>query len=288
MPSKTPTKISAYDTEVCVNQLYRSLLGREPDGASTEKVDRILSGKCTLSDMVVEFLSSEEYNNGERFKYRNRLTNDHTQFGELSILLKLMVNRTAKHKIVVDVGARGRERSNSYDLMKNFGWKGYLFEANANLVSSIEDDFQGCDYVLTICAISDYIGEAEFHLGINDDVSSLSSTAAESWGPTNGAVKVPVERLGDILADYEVPKNFDLISIDIEGEDIKVLNDLVENYGYRPEYVLIEASYDFSVKALEDLSFNAEIKAEYELVGQTPSNLILARRDVSAIAREDA
>jgi hypothetical protein len=46
---------------------------------------------------------------------------DHSQNGEVRMLLREMISRSVAHMIVVDVGAYGRSGSNSYDLMRHFG-----------------------------------------------------------------------------------------------------------------------------------------------------------------------
>lgn len=272
--AKRPTQLSY---PAVIQALYHSMLGREPDadGGQT-KIDALRDGSASLTEIIGSILNSEEFAAVHKSADTSaRLTNDQTQFGEFEILLRLWINQFANHRIVVDVGARGKARSNSYDLMRSFGWRGYLFEANPRLIESIRGEFQGLDVEIIQCAVSDYTGEATFHLGINDDVSSLNAEAAAGWGPLAGEVTVPVERLGNILRDYGVPQDFDLLSIDIEGEDVKVLNDVVVAFGYRPRWIIIEASYDFATKSLEDLPTDDLVRQTYRIVGQTPANLIL-------------
>jgi hypothetical protein len=83
---------------------------------------------------------------------------DHSQNGEFLELLKLIVARGAPGKNIVDVGANGRERSNSYDLMLLFGWRGLLIEANPSLADKIRAEFNGVNYTLVTCAVSDFEG----------------------------------------------------------------------------------------------------------------------------------
>ena len=208
---------------------------------------------------------------------RSRLTNDVSQFGETWLVLRDIVNRAAKHRIVVDVGARGRERSNSYDLMRHLDWRGILVEANPGLIPSINAEFSGLNYRLINCAVSDYSGTAKFFLGVNDDVSSLTHDAAQGWGAVQGEVEVTVERLSRILGQNGVPHDFDLLSIDAEGEDINILNEVVQA-GYLPTYIVIEASNDYRTKSLSDLPITPLVSQRYAIVEQTRANLILRRR----------
>lgn len=258
--------------EALVTELYRNFFKREPDPAARDKVDRLLSGVTTVEGLVFELIVSEEYRTYT--PPAPPLFSDQTQFGELEMLVGRWMSRAVPHRIVVDVGARGRARSNSYDLLRSFGWKGVLFEANPNLIDSIGTDFAGLDIDLVQCAISDYDGEATFYLGVNDDVSSLNEHASLGWGPVAGQVEVPVRRLGPQLEKRGVPLDFGLLSIDIEGEDIRVLNDVVAS-GYRPRWVIIEASMNFANTSLDALPFDDRVKTLYTLVAQTPANLIM-------------
>ena len=131
-------------------------------------------------------------------------------------------------------------------------------------------------------AVSDTEGKASFTIGANDDVSSLDEGAALAWGPTKGRITVDVRRLPALLQDHDVPERFDLLSLDIEGHDIRVMNDLIASSWYRPSWVIIEASDDFRVRSLDDAPFSEDVKAAYQLRGQTTSNLILKLREPDA------
>ena len=207
---------------------------------------------------------------------------DHSQFGEFSLFLK--VARPKRHGLIVDVGVLGKDGSNSYDLMSQLAWRGILVEANPNSWEEIERDFSGLNSTLVRCAVSDVEGPVVFHLGVADGVSSIIRTMAEAWGPLRGEVEVPARRLGDILDEQEVPMNFDLLSLDIEGMDMPVLNDLIANTNYRPRWIFLEASLDFQTKSLAELDLLPAVEDQYEIVGQTVPNLLLAHRDVLSIS----
>ncbi|BAK67572.1 conserved hypothetical protein [Sphingobium sp. SYK-6] len=184
-----------------------------------------------------------------------------------------------KPGLIVDVGARGRERSNSFDLLSRFGWKGLLVEANPALYDEIMRDFSGTDYRLVRCAVAEVEGILPFYIGANDDVSSLLRDAASGWGDLRGQVDVHVRRLGAILDEHWIPHRFDILSLDIEGLDVEVFNDLIDNTPYRPKLVIMEASYDFKTKDLNDVGSSKAVQDAYEICGQTRANLFLSRKN---------
>lgn len=263
------------DFSELVSALYRHVLGREPDADGlSDKCARLASGQATVDAMVKEFIDSDEY----RVASEERLMWGYTQFGELGMLLNRMCLRASPNPVVVDVGARGRDRSNSFDLMRRFSWRGVLIEANPGLIPEIRREFEGLDITLVEGAVSDYEGEADFHIGINDDVSSLNFENAHAWGDTTATIRVVVRRLASILEENNVPSDFGLLSIDLEGEDVRVLNDLIRNSEFRPRWIVIEASNNFLTRSLDQIGVDPLVAAQYEIVGQTVANLILERR----------
>jgi FkbM family methyltransferase len=268
------------DDEV-IRALYETLLLRLPDPTGlNDKLDAMATGRQDIGDIIRTMLCSQEFAQVHP-SFRDRylgttlpFTNDHSQFGEVALLIKEIVNQAATHRLLVDVGARGRNGSNSYDLLHVFGWRGLLIEANPQLIDGLHRDFAGLDTTIVNCAVSNYSGDGVLHLGVNDDVSSLQQQNAAGWGPTRGRLAVSVRRLGEILTEQAIPRDFDLLSLDIEGEDVAVFNDLIES-GYRPQWVIIEASYNFQTRSLEDVPFSPLVRDHYMLVAQTEPNLIL-------------
>jgi FkbM family methyltransferase len=277
---------NAREVEETVTALYRTLLLRDPDEAGLKAhVDFVLSGQLTLPSLVDAICRSHEFSrNIDKFTARYagnssvRFTNDSSQFGEIDLLIRNMLNEVCRHRLIVDVGVLGKDGSNSYDLLRWFGWRGLLIEANPQRAEIIREEFADLNVELVSCAISDYTGTTRFYIGANDGVSSLNRHAAAGWGPIKGEIEVPVRRLSEILAERSIPLDFDVLSLDVEGEDIKVMNDLIENSSFRPRWVIIEASFNFQTKSLTDLPFLQSVVDEYQIFGQTPANLLLDRR----------
>lgn len=275
--------ITDVDVRSVVAAFYRVLLMREPDSDGLDAhVAGVASGERTIDETLAAFFRSDEFRalmprvqQAQAPNDKARFTNDHSQYGEFEILLRHWINEAARHRIVVDVGARGRERSNSFDLLRVFGWRGLLIEANPALIAGIDREFARLRFDLLNVAVSDYEGQADFHIGANDDVSSLNVGTARVWGETRGVISVPVRRLAPLLDAHGIPPDFDLLSLDIEGEDLRVLNDLVDSSDYRPRWIIIEASYDYQTRSLNDLDLTNKVRGAYRIVGQTPANLIL-------------
>jgi FkbM family methyltransferase len=277
-PIRTNKPIT-YDADVFVAGLYEQLLGRTatPEEVASHVIS-LLSGATDAAGMVARFVSSDEYTQRVSSEQASFI-NAHDQFGEITLLLQEWALQSVAEPLVVDIGARGRDRSNSYDLMKHFGWRGLLVEANPALLSNIRAEFDGLSCVLVGTAVSDYNGSAEFTIGLNDDVSSLDPAAASSWGDTRGTVSVEVRRLPELLAEHGIPHEFGLLSLDIEGEDVKVLVDLIAGSEYRPNYIIIEASQDFQITSLDALDVPGIVRETYEVFTQTRANLLLRRID---------
>jgi FkbM family methyltransferase len=268
--------------EAFVRALYRKLLLRDPEPGGLElHVKRAAALGLGPEQILDVFLGSPEFSSAAHALARQygdspRLIHDHSQNGEVDFLLRAMVNEGARHRFIVDVGARGRDRSNSYDLLKHLGWSGLLIEANPNLIEGIKADFAGLRVNVVNAAVADYEGEAQFFIGVNDDVSSLSERASE-WGDLRGACMVTVRRLASILSETGVPLEFDVLSVDIEGFDIPVFSDLIATSRYRPRWVILEVYGAGEVKKLSDLPFHESVVREYELAGAVGPNLFLKR-----------
>jgi FkbM family methyltransferase len=207
----------------------------------------------------------------------DRFFHDRSQFGEIPLLLRGIVNEANPTRTIVDCGARGVSLSNSYDLLRHFGWRGLLIEANPHLADEINAGFAGLDFELVNCAVSDFEGTAELFLGVNPDISSLARDHAAAWGPVHGSFHVPVRRLRDVLAEHGIPAEFDVLNLDIEGHDCRALTDLIDNSHYRPRWIIIEASFGFATKSLTDLPVSDAVARTYRIIAQTHANLILRR-----------
>lgn len=272
-----------------VKAIYRATLRRDPDSGGLAHFTNILENDpAALLTLADGFFVSAEHQ--ALFTDQPGIA-DHSQFGEFAKILAHLTRTGSRHQIVVDVGARGRIRSNSYDLLTLLGWRGVLVEANPELRGSIEREFSGTNFTLVSCAVGLEEGILPFFIGDNEDVSSLLLESTSTWGSVQKVVDVPVRPLASILAEQQVPQDFDVLSLDIEGLDVNVFDDLILNSQYRPRIVVIEASYNFKTRHLRDLDVSDKTQRTYRISDVTPANLILcyeSENDRSTEPREGA
>ncbi len=269
-------------TSRLIRQTYRSLLARDPEPSTLEIWTVMLNSRQKdFSQLLSALLESDEFAAHASDLIARRLdgrevalVHDHSQYGEVRLLMRAMINAAAKYKIVVDVGANSVVGSNSFDLLKYFGWRGLLIEPNVQLTAEINSAFAGLDYKLVPTAVSDYEGTATLHLGVNSAISSLNRNSVKQWGATRGEVEVSVRRLPPILEAHDIPRDFDLLSLDTEGEDAKILSDVYAS-GYRPRWVIIEAYEASKVKSLAELPLRPDVVECYSIVARTYANLVL-------------
>ena len=282
-------RLSQRDAAQLVDTLYRKLLLRAPDPSGLETYTTLLrEGGATVADVLDALMTSPEFfaNRAELAQryyphQRDGFFADISQFGEVSTLLRAMIDMSCTNKILVDVGVMDRSGSNSYDLLRWFGWQGLLVEANSGLIDSIKAQFGPLKYRIVDSAVSDHNGSATFHIGSMNGVSSLNEQHSRKFGATRGSITVKVETLPAILEREQIPLHFDLLSIDIEGEDMKVLNHLIASSPYRPNWIIVEAGNVGNYRA-GSLPLIATFDEDYEAVGQTHANLIFRRRGLLA------
>ncbi|MCK4358855.1 MAG: FkbM family methyltransferase, partial [Candidatus Cloacimonetes bacterium] len=136
-------------------------------------------------------------------KYRKDIA---SQNGEDGIIEKIFEIIPDHDKWCVEFGAwDGKHLSNTYNLIENHDWSGVLIEGNKKKCDQIKNNT--------------YSG--------NDKVFVFNKFVKISGNDT----------LDDILSETKIPKNFDFLIIDIDGNDYHIFKSLVN---YRPKLVIIE------------------------------------------------
>ncbi len=203
------------------------------------------------------------------FKSLNEYSNKiYSQFGEDGIINEIL-NRIGGNNLdkwCVEFGARdGISDSNTYNLIKNNNYKAILIEGDKKYYKKLCKNF------------------------ISDEIVKLNKFV--DFEGNNSLEK--------ILQSTKIPKNFDLLSIDIDGCDYFIFKSLEI---YRPKILCIEFNHlipnevefiqkkDFKIKQGSSAKSIIELakKKNYCLVGCTLSNLFFIENNLkSSVIQND-
>ncbi len=125
----------------------------------------------------------------------------YSQNGEDGILLELFARLRIADPFFVEFGTGDGTELNARLLAQTYGWKGILIEGNDGKYAQLEQTYRETPAVTTVRAI------------------------------------ITAENIAALLAEYGAPREFDLLSVDIDGNDYYVWEALAE---YRPRVAVIE------------------------------------------------
>ena len=249
----------------------RQILGEEPGPQ-----DIVLTKTMTQSDikaitpLKVFNTLFPEHQKEEQITYDP--AKNYSQHGDQEVIFNYLQEHPPTNKILVDVGAFGRDMSNTFALLE-LGWRGLLIEANPERVKIIEKEFAGLDVEILNMAISDEEGEMPLHLHSELGHDSLDP----KWYPqdkTNESIMIKTSPLEKVLKTKKIPRKFDLLSVDTEGWDERIMTHLLNESTYRPTIIVTECTSYKNASALFE-------PHGYRLLAQTGNpeygNLIFAK-----------
>tara|TARA_B100000963_G_scaffold322466_1_gene306543 strand:+ start:413 stop:1165 length:753 start_codon:yes stop_codon:yes gene_type:complete len=142
----------------------------------------------------------------------------------------------------VEFGAgNGKEFSNTFLLEKKFNWQGILAEPCKSFHKEI---FSNRNCAIDHRAVSNKSNvEVNFTEFENKHFSRINNKSL------NGKINYSVltVSLMDLLSEYNCPKEFDYLSIDTEGDELKILQNL-DFAIYKPLIISIEHNYNIKNK----------------------------------------
>ena len=190
----------------------------------------------------------------------------YSQFGEDGILLEIL-NRLKNENLnrwCVEFGAKdGISYSNTYNLIKHYNYNAVLIEGDKKYFKKLSKNLPQKN----IIKINKFVNFS---------------------GPNN---------LDEILGSTVIPKNFDILSIDIDGCDFYIFESLIK---YKPKIVCIEFNHlipnavefvqkkDFKIKQGSSAKSLIKLagKKDYKLVGSSFSNLFFIDKDYFNLVTE--
>lgn len=167
-------------------------------------------------------------------------SDDTSQHGEQKIIFQWFSDHPAKHHCLVDVGAFGKYLSNSFGLL-NLDWHGLLIEPSPQRINIVREDFKGLAVNILNIGVNSRHDKIPFYLhGVAGHDSFLREWYPES--ATDKQVMIDVVPLKDVLQAENIPFDFDLLTIDTEGLDEKIMKKFLSSSEYRPAMIITEST----------------------------------------------
>jgi FkbM family methyltransferase len=172
--------------------------------------------------------------------------NDLSQSLESTKLYPILASHPVK--LIVDIGANdGFNLSNSYYFIKK-GWSAILVDPIPNSMKKAKATHQGNNKVsYEEVAISKKNSYSKIYLdkgNTNNFFSTLEtddSPLRKKFVDSKKYITVKTITLNDLFSKHLVPKEFAMLSIDVEGHESKVLETLG---AFRPAVILVERSLE--------------------------------------------
>lgn len=173
-------------------------------------------------------------------------------------IFALMMNRF-RPGFFMEIGANdGFTFSNTVYLENEFGWSGMLVEANQKYMASLA---KRKNSIIVNKAVSFQRGEAEFiDAGLYGGLKScLDETSHQQFTKDATCIKVACMCLQEILDHAAAPTSIDFISIDVEGGELPIVEQMVTvNRRFRCgciEYNGRDDDYEKMTKLLEGAKY---------------------------------
>jgi FkbM family methyltransferase len=174
----------------------------------------------------------------------------------------------------VEVGANHPiQTSNTYLLYAKHGARGVLVEANPHLIADLERLRAG-DRILQLAVAPRGVAQIEINLAASSELSSADKSHMAYFGDAGRIVEtiaVQAIALDDLLAAV-CPAGCDLLTIDIEGLDLPVLDD-ASFAQVRPRFLMVEHNRAI-VPGNDAAIVDAASRKAYRLVAETQINLL--------------
>jgi len=152
-----------------------------------------------------------------------------SQNGEDGIITLLMAAIGNHSRKFLEIGVQSGLECNSAHLAKNCSWDGWMIEGDAKLAKLAQEHYDNhpCTWTRDIRVISAFVTR---------------------------------ENINSIIKEHQIPENIDLLSIDIDGNDLWIWKEINV---IKPRLVIIEYNASFG----PDLSVTIPYKSEFVIEG---------------------
>lgn len=203
---------------------------------------------------------------------------DHHDIKNFEYLGKLI----NKNGVVVDVGAHLGAYTNFFIGILNGTGKIYSIELNPSTFTRLKTLYQDKNLIILNKAVSDENGFVDFYHdgGHTQTTNILGHDVNYTPNPKIGSIESI--RLDTLL---EKEEKIDLIKIDVEGSEIKVLEGL-SGVISKVSYLLVECHLDEEWGTIKDILINRYKFSCYDIQYETPVNIDTAERSYQCLCKK--
>ena len=118
-------------------------------------------------------------------------------------------------------------------------------------------------YCVELGAMNGVIGSTTKWLADECGWNQLRIEGDPRWNNTNQDIKIEwitAENINELLDTYDVPTNFDFLSLDIDGVDYWIWKSLLESNTYLPKVVMLEYNPHFEINEFKTIKYDANYK----------------------------
>lgn len=245
------------------------------------RLDAVENELRMLRRQLISGNNSQRNGGMEEFDFLNKRTN--SQSGEDAILAYVLARLKLPFESCryLDLGANHPVKGSNTNFFYQRGSSGVLVEANPDLIPDLEKLREG-DVILNRCIDSRDGASLHFYIMSDDGLSTPNKEQVEEIQNKNPEViikrEVDIESItvNHIMETYFNNRAPEILSIDIEGKDLEILQS-IDFQKYRPLLVVIEMidyeAEDISYKKNMDI-YNYMIQQDYHEYAFTGINSI--------------
>ena len=204
----------------------------------------------------------------------------YSQHGEDLFIESYMLSTTPGN--FLDIGANdGITYSNSRLFIEKYGFKAVLVEPTSACIAKLEELYSNnpnieiYPYAIDIAESDNIIYIGNLEPNTINQVATMSETEKTYWETNRSVVynkeTIKTKTVSNMLSEIKLD-TFDIISIDTEGNDNLILDELIK-LGHRPEFIIFE--HNSNEDTIEKMKYS--VSNLYQIVWENSINFILQK-----------
>ena len=200
--------------------------------------------------------------------------------GQDLILLDLF--RNYRKGVFIEIGCNHPKKESNTYLLYKLGWTGYCVDAESSFEKEWIKYRKRDRFIHGAIANEKKGGRVTFFQFENNTMSTTDKKTmegyTEKYGEPVATVNVDTITVEDIIVKYNIPRNYELLCVDIEGKDLDALKSAKLNL-FRPKVILVEIKLHNFYKPNNSEIYTFLYDNDYIMIAKTPLDGIFIDRN---------